>query len=221
MATSTTGSTRTFETVTGYCWPQSVEAGERVALHLSSAGGRAVSIEVARIGAERTVVFAEPGLPVDDHPTPTDAFSHGCGWPAASEITVGDDWRSGYYEVVLSIDVDGKKRTSHAFFVVRPTPGATQAHDHPGARHQHLARLQRLRRAQPLHRCDAGVAAAADVTRLPVQARRRGPTGHLPAPTGPPVGGSRRLSAAEPSLAVRRLGRLAELGAAVRPLGRT
>ena len=127
MATSPTGSTRTFETVTGYCWPQSVEAGERVALHLSSAGGRPVSIEVARIGAERTVVFDESDVPADDHPTPANAFSHGCGWPAASEIVVGADWRSGYYEVLLTIDVDGKTRTSHAFFVVRPTAGPTQA----------------------------------------------------------------------------------------------
>ena len=31
-----------FETVTGYCWPQSVAAGEQVGLHLSSAGGRPV-----------------------------------------------------------------------------------------------------------------------------------------------------------------------------------
>ncbi len=120
-------STGAFETVSGYCWPQSVEPGERVALHVSSAGGRAVSIEVARIGAQRTVVFAEDRVPAEDHPTPSGAAAHGCAWPAASELTVGADWRSGYYEVVLSIDVDGKTRTSHAFFVVRPKPGPTQA----------------------------------------------------------------------------------------------
>ena len=51
---------RSFETVTGYCWPQSAVAGDTVSLHLSSAGARPVSIEVARIGMQRTVVFEEP-----------------------------------------------------------------------------------------------------------------------------------------------------------------
>ena len=41
-------------------------------------------------------------------------------------MTVDPGWPSGYYEVVLSIDVDGKTRRSHAFFVVRPQPGPSQ-----------------------------------------------------------------------------------------------
>ena len=41
-----------YETVNGYCWPQSVAPGERVALHLSSSGGRPVSVEVARVGRD-------------------------------------------------------------------------------------------------------------------------------------------------------------------------
>ena len=51
-----------YETVTGYCWPQSATRGEQVALHLSSPGGRPVSVEVARVGAVRTVVFTDPEL---------------------------------------------------------------------------------------------------------------------------------------------------------------
>jgi hypothetical protein len=113
-----------FETVTGYCWPQSAEGGGTVGLHLSSAGGRPVSVEVARVGAERTVVFREPAVPADHHPTPADAPGHGCAWPAALVLDVDPDWRSGYYEVVLEVDVDGKRRRSHAFFVVRPAAGA-------------------------------------------------------------------------------------------------
>ena len=112
-----------YETVTGYCWPQSVAPGGQVRLHLSSAGARPVSVEVARVGAERSVVHTEPDVPAGDHPTPPDAHSAGCGWPAAAEIAVGEGWRSGYYEVLLEIDVDGKRRRSHAFFVVRPAPG--------------------------------------------------------------------------------------------------
>jgi hypothetical protein len=113
-----------FETVTGYCWPQSAVGGGTVGLHLSSAGGRPVAVEVARVGADRTVVFNDAALPADSHATPSDAHSHGCGWPAALVLEVEPAWGSGYYEVALEIDVDGKRRRSHAFFVVRPAVGA-------------------------------------------------------------------------------------------------
>jgi|SRR5581483_8643379 len=109
-----------YETVTGYCWPQSAAAGESVALHLSSPRGTPVSVEVARVGARREVVTRDGAVPADDHVTPADADTHGCGWPAAFAIDVGASWRSGYYEVVLDVDIDGKRRRSHAFFVVRP-----------------------------------------------------------------------------------------------------
>lgn len=110
-------------TVTGYCWPQSVQVGDEVGLHLSSTDGRQVTIEVARVGQARTVVFAEAGVEVDDHPTPAEAATKGCGWPAVRHLTVDASWRSGYYEVILSIDVDGRPRTEHAVFVVRPEVG--------------------------------------------------------------------------------------------------
>ncbi len=116
-----------FETVTGYCWPQSTKVGETVDLHISSAGGRATSIEVARVGGERTVVLSVDSIAAAEHLTPADAASHGCGWPVAFRLEVSPDWRSGYYEVVLSIDVDGRTRSSHAFFVVRPDPTTTTA----------------------------------------------------------------------------------------------
>ncbi len=116
-----------FETVTGYCWPQSVEAGEQVALHLSSPGARPVSVEVARVGAARTVVHTDPAVATDFHETPGDASAAGCDWPAAASIDVDPSWPSGYYEVVLEVDLDGKIRRNHAFFVVRPTSGAPTA----------------------------------------------------------------------------------------------
>ncbi|MFN8037662.1 MAG: DUF6605 domain-containing protein [Acidimicrobiales bacterium] len=115
-----------YETVTGYCWPQSATAGDEVALHLSSAGGRPVQVEVARVGAERDVVWHDE-VPADDHPLPHDAWRDGCDWPAAVTVPIEPSWRSGYYEVQLDIDVDGKRRRSHAFFVVRPRTGAPTA----------------------------------------------------------------------------------------------
>jgi hypothetical protein len=117
----------TYEMVTGYCWPQSASAGERVGMHLSSSGGRATAVEVARVGAERTVVFTDPRVEVGDHPAPADASSGGCGWPVACTIEIDPSWRSGYYEVTLEIDVDGRSRRSHAFFVVRPPTGSPTA----------------------------------------------------------------------------------------------
>src|SRR4051794_11867210 len=111
------------EEVTGYCWPQSVQAGEQVGLHLSSAGGRPVRVEVARVGGRREVVFRDGAVAAGEHQVPKDAASKGCGWPVALTLDVDREWRSGYYEVVLEIDVAEKVRREHAFFVVRPAAG--------------------------------------------------------------------------------------------------
>src|SRR5579884_3798374 len=113
------------EVVTGYCWPQSVSAGEQVDLYLSSSGGRPVRVEVARIGAQRQIVFESSAVAADEHPTPKDASSKGCGWPVALSLETGSAWRSGYYEVVMEIEVGEKVRRDYAFFVVRPSPGAS------------------------------------------------------------------------------------------------
>ena len=106
--------------MTGYCWPQSAAGGDAVALHMSSSGGRPVRVDIARIGAGREVVFVDNAVAAEEHPTPADAASNGCGWPAAMTITVDPAWRSGYYEVVMTIEVGEKTRRDFAFFVVRP-----------------------------------------------------------------------------------------------------
>src|SRR6476620_11428095 len=113
------------EVVTGYCWPQSVRAGEQVGVHMSSSGGRPVRVEVARVGARRDVVFSTSpdGVATGEHETPKDAASAGCGWPVALTLDVDPSWRSGYYEVVMEIDVGERVRRDRAFFVVRPAAG--------------------------------------------------------------------------------------------------
>src|SRR3954469_22132545 len=111
------------EVVTGYCWPQSVAAGERVGLHLSSAGARPGRVQVARVGGTRDVVYRDDAVAADEHETPKDAASLGCRWPAALTLDVGAEWRSGYYEVVMEIDVGEKVRRDYAFFAVRPPAG--------------------------------------------------------------------------------------------------
>ena len=112
------------EVVTGYCWPQSVPLGGRVGLHMSSSEGRPVRVEVARVGTPREVVFRADAVATGEHDTPQDAASRGCDWPEALSLQVDPAWRSGYYEVVLEIEVGDKIRRDFAFFVVRPSPGA-------------------------------------------------------------------------------------------------
>jgi hypothetical protein len=112
------------EVVTGYCWPQSVRPGEQVGLHMSSSAGRPVRVEVARVGARREVVFSSDAVAADEHEIPRDASSKGCGWPIALTLDVDPTWQSGYYEVVMEIEVGEKVRRDYAFFIVRPSSGA-------------------------------------------------------------------------------------------------
>jgi hypothetical protein len=110
--------------VEGYPTRQSYRAGEEV-VFCCSARVPSYSVEVARIGADREVVWRRDGIAGTEHPTPRDAYAVGCGWPAAFKIPVPDEWRSGFYEVTLRGDgVEGPEAESHAFFVVRSS--------HPG-----------------------------------------------------------------------------------------
>src|SRR5476649_2397362 len=111
------------EVVRGYCWPQSVCTGGQIGLHMSSSAGRPVRVEVARIGVRRDVVFSSDAIATGEHETPSDASSNGCGWPVALSLDVDPTWVSGYYEVVMEIDVGERVRRDYAFFVVRPTSG--------------------------------------------------------------------------------------------------
>jgi hypothetical protein len=88
---------------------------------MSSSGARPVRVEVARVGVQREVVFDSTSVATDEHEIPKTASSTGCGWPVALVVDVDPSWRSGYYEVVMEIEVGDKVRRDYAFFVVRPT----------------------------------------------------------------------------------------------------
>jgi len=79
-----------------------------------------VRVEIARVGVRREVVFTSASVATGDHETPKTASSNGCEWPVALTVDVDPSWRSGYYEVVMEIDVGDKIRRDYAFFVVRP-----------------------------------------------------------------------------------------------------
>src|SRR5690242_18684922 len=110
-------------TALSYAWPPSVADGESFAVHASSPRGT-VDVEVARIGAQRQVVFRAAGVVVGDHDVPTDAVARGCDWPVALTVPV-DGWPSGYYEVVVRGDGDPPDpAATSAFVVVRPAPSS-------------------------------------------------------------------------------------------------
>jgi hypothetical protein len=109
--------------VEGYTDRLSYLPGEEVRFHVSSAAER-FSLEIARVGAERKVVWKKEGLAGKEHPIPADASSHGCRWPVALSLKVPADWKTGYYTGRLEAVVAGKPVRSELFFVVRnPRPG--------------------------------------------------------------------------------------------------
>ncbi len=110
-----------------YCMPQSVVAGEPVRLHASATDPGPVDVTVTRVGAARTIANRVERLIVAHHPLPVDVVASGCNWPAATELTTGRDWPSGFYEVELAtVDGSGRPLRTTAFFVVRPAPGTTR-----------------------------------------------------------------------------------------------
>lgn len=95
----------------------SVRPGERFTLHASVRGP--AKLEIARVGLHREVVATFDGVATAEHPVPDDADAKGCGWPACLEVEAGD-WRSGYYDLVLT---DAAGQSTRHFVCVRPAKG--------------------------------------------------------------------------------------------------
>ena len=209
-----------YETVTGYCWPQSVAGGERVALHLSSSGARPVDVEVAHIGATRTVVYSEAGIPAGDHPTPLDAPERG---------------------LRVARRIRRRRRAGLAVGLLRGHPDDRRRRQGPPDPRL-LRRAPATWRPRPLGCCSrcrrtrgtpttTSAAATSTPARTSVSMQRPMAPGYLYKPPGagrrvtslyppdPQSASSRRLPPDEPPVALRRLGGLAELGAAVRRVG--
>jgi hypothetical protein len=117
--------------IEGYAGAVSYAPGEEAGLHVSTSA-ESFSVEVARLGASREVVWQKSGLPGREHPVPEAASANGCGWPESARVKIPDTWRSGYYTVKLSAEDRGGtwigrgRRTaeSECFFIVRPAvPG--------------------------------------------------------------------------------------------------
>jgi hypothetical protein len=117
--------------VEGYASQVSYQAGDQVAIHVSTSAS-VYSIEIARLGAERKVVLSKSGIVGAEHPVPENASSHGCGWPVSFTFPLPEDWSSGYYHVTLRASDGGgtyvqrNRRTAEGgcYFIVRPSrPG--------------------------------------------------------------------------------------------------
>lgn len=105
--------------VEGYPSHLSYQPGDEVAFHCSSRVAT-FSVEIARIGAERVVVWQRNAIPGTEQPTPPHAYATGCNWAVTFTFTIPQEWRSGFYEVSLRGDgVQGPEAVSHAFFVLR------------------------------------------------------------------------------------------------------
>ena len=105
--------------VEGYTDQLSYAPGDAVKLHVSTAAER-YDVEVARLGLKREVVWSDKGVSGKKHPTPKDASSHGCKWPASVEVKIPNDWRSGYYAIRFTPAGADKPTPTEPFFVVRP-----------------------------------------------------------------------------------------------------
>jgi hypothetical protein len=112
--------------VEGYTDQLSYQPGDTVRFHVSCAAAK-FAVEIARLGAERKVVWSKADVDGKEHPIPANASSHGCGWPVAFQVKVPADWKSGYYAARLQATTPGGKPASYElFFVVRSaTPGKT------------------------------------------------------------------------------------------------
>jgi lysophospholipase L1-like esterase len=110
--------------VEGYTDQLSYEPGDEISFHISAEATK-FSLEIARIGTERVVVWKRDELPGKSHPVPENASSHGCHWPAALTLKTPANWKSGYYTGRMQVALpNGKTAQSELWFVVRPA--------HPG-----------------------------------------------------------------------------------------
>jgi hypothetical protein len=107
-------------TIDGYADQLSYAAGETVSLCCSTDANE-FSVEVARIGGTREIVWRDRSIRASRHPVPAKASQVGCGWPPSAQFTIPREWRSGYYEVIFRVvdEATGRSDEAVAFFVVR------------------------------------------------------------------------------------------------------
>ncbi|PLW83323.1 hypothetical protein CWI75_07950 [Kineobactrum sediminis] len=97
----------------------SYQVGEEVALHVHTTAS-SFNLVVYRDGLQREVVHRVEDLRGEAHETPEDCSETGCGWPVSHRFSVGSEWRSGGYVVVVTAETGGRSVRHEHWFAVRP-----------------------------------------------------------------------------------------------------
>jgi hypothetical protein len=110
--------------IEGYTGRTSVAAGGGIGFHVDNTPATpdaTVRLTIARLGATTPLALSAT-FTTGHHPTPSDAFAAGCGWPLAYVLAVPREWPSGFYAATLT-NADGDATVIH--FVVRArAPGS-------------------------------------------------------------------------------------------------
>jgi hypothetical protein len=111
-------------TIDGYPLQLSYAPGE-TAIFCCSTTAETFTVEIARVGGRREIVWYAADVPGVAQPTPEHAAESGCGWDESFRVAIPAHWRSGYYEAVLrALDpMTGRLTESRAFIAVRPVAG--------------------------------------------------------------------------------------------------
>ncbi|HEX5018972.1 MAG TPA: N,N-dimethylformamidase beta subunit family domain-containing protein [Actinomycetes bacterium] len=114
-------------TIDGYADRLSYAVGDVISLCCSTTAEK-FSVEVARVGGSREIVWRAADIAGVVQPVPSNASAVGCGWTPTVQFEIPRDWRSGYYEVILRTRdaATGRDEESLAFFALRHTE---QPHD--------------------------------------------------------------------------------------------
>ena len=98
--------------IDGYAGAVSYAPGDELTLHVSTSEP-VFSVEIFRVGAERSSVWSNKSVTGILHPVPGNASSHGCGWPTTLTLDLPAGWISGYYEIVLRADESSCQRVNN------------------------------------------------------------------------------------------------------------
>jgi N,N-dimethylformamidase beta subunit-like protein len=108
----------------GYTSATSVAQGATIDFHVNNmpaAGNTTVQLVIDRFAPLGSFSFTDD-FPALSHPTPSDAYAVGCGWPSAYAFEVPATWPSGYYRATLT-NTSGEA-TAIPFVVRASEPGS-------------------------------------------------------------------------------------------------
>lgn len=84
-------------------------------------------LDILRDGAAETPVMEKAGLSARWQDTPDQCSVEGCGWQAAFDFRVPQDWPSGAYRITLTAEGrNGEPISCRHLFILQPKPGGGQ-----------------------------------------------------------------------------------------------